>query len=224
MATIRPTAIALVAITACTLLATAVSARVRGAARHLEPPVDAVEGFPHGEAVSRRLRSAALSAARSSARTMARCASVTLKAFPGRCARRRGQRRRLLVGARFPPADERPLGVGAAPRLRRHAAQRQPRRPDVSTGDFEGRGRRRQRERERGPIAHLHVARAGRERRRGERHVRDELAVLEDGLCLRMLAGQRVQVGDGDRAPLAANPRTCTTASSATSATHMSDG
>ena len=119
--------------------------------------------------------------------------------------------------------DQRLLGVESSPRLRRHAAERQPGRADDAVADFEGDGRRRESELETRPVAHLYVVRAGRQRR-----CVSSTAVISSP-CSRTVSRSGWSSGTKwksvaliERSPF--GPPTFITASSATRATAMSDG
>ena len=134
--------------------------RVRRLSEHLGPTLDAVDGRPHERIVHDRPPTV------SSARTSVRWASSTLKAL---CAREhrapegsaRGRDEELPV-RRF--SDDRFLGLAAAPRLGRHAAEGDACRADGARLDVERHGGGGQRECVGRSIAHFEVPRLRRER------------------------------------------------------------
>ena len=102
------------------------------------------------------------------------------------------------------PAAQLLLRAPRAPRAVGDAAERDPAVADRAVLDVERGGDRHDGERERRAVAHLAVRRVGGEpgRERLELDRGDELAALEDGVALRVVAGQAVQARDRDR-PLA---------------------
>ena len=131
-----------------------------------------------------------------------------------------GALERGLVGAL---SAQRALGSRIAPRFVRDAAKREARLPDLVAFEFERRRDRYQGERIGEAVADFQVRIVGIENPRRKLDTGDDLLWLQVGVALRGVAGQAVKIRKRDYAR-SRGPATWTLASSAASATHMSDG